>query len=132
MHRAAQCLLGTHDFHSFETEWPNRSSSVRTVSHVAVCRAIGAEIFSAHAISASPAEGPLRNDSSVAGPFVCLEVESDGFLYNMVRAIAGTLYNVGRGFWPEEKVREVLTAQDRRQAGPTAPPQGLFLVRVEY
>ena len=50
----------------------------------------------------------------------------------MVRAIAGTLHNVGRGYWPEEKMREILTAEDRRQAGPTALPQGLFLVRVEY
>jgi hypothetical protein len=81
MHRAAQCLLGTHDFHSFETEWPNRSSSVRTVSHVAVCRAAGAEIFSTHAIRQTPSCEPDRRDDSDAAPFVCLEVESDGFLY---------------------------------------------------
>jgi tRNA pseudouridine38-40 synthase len=44
----------------------------------------------------------------------------------------GTLYQVGRGYWPEGKVREVLEVQDRREAGPTAPPQGLFLMRVTY
>jgi tRNA pseudouridine38-40 synthase len=49
-----------------------------------------------------------------------------------VRAIAGTLMNVGRGFWPESKVAEILNAEDRVQAGPTAPAQGLFLVRVTY
>ena len=58
MYRAAQCLTGTHDFHSFETQWANRSSSVRTVSHLAVCRAAGAEIFAAHAISQSSAREP--------------------------------------------------------------------------
>jgi tRNA pseudouridine38-40 synthase len=105
MARAAHCLVGRHDFHSFETEWPNRLSSVRTISHLTVNR---------------------------AGEQVWLDVEADGFLYNMVRSIAGTLINVGRGYWPEEKVAEILRAEDRREAGPTAPPQGLFLMRVTY
>jgi tRNA pseudouridine38-40 synthase len=59
-------------------------------------------------------------------------VEADGFLYNMVRAIAGTLVNVGRGYWPEAQVGEILRAGDRTRAGPTAPAQGLFLMRVTY
>ena len=105
MRRASRCLVGRHDFHSFETEWPNRMSSVRTVTHLAVNR---------------------------VGEYVWIDVEADGFLYNMVRAIAGTLMNVGRGYWPEEKVAEILNAEDRREAGPTAPPQGLFLMRVTY
>jgi tRNA pseudouridine38-40 synthase len=105
MARASRCLLGRHDFHSFETEWPNRMTSIRTVSHLSVNR---------------------------AGEYIWIDVEADGFLYNMVRAIAGTLMNVGRGYWPEEKVAEILNAEDRRLAGPTAPPQGLFLMRVTY
>ncbi len=105
MHAACQCLLGRHDFRSFETNWPNRLTSVRTITHIAVAR---------------------------EGETVRLEVEADGFLYNMVRAIVGTLYQVGRGYWPPGKVREVLDDLDRREAGPTAPPQGLFLVRVTY
>jgi len=105
MHRAAQSLKGRHDFHSFETNWPNRTSSVRTVTHVAVNR---------------------MNDS------VWIDVEADGFLYNMVRSITGTLVEVGKGKWPEAKVGAALAAEDRREAGPTAPPQGLFLVRVRY
>ena len=105
MHRACQCLLGRHDFRSFETDWPNRMTSVRTITHVAAER---------------------------HGETVRVEVEADGFLYNMVRSIVGTLYQVGRGYWPEEKVRQVLEIQDRREAGPTAPPQGLFLMRVTY
>jgi tRNA pseudouridine38-40 synthase len=66
------------------------------------------------------------------GHTIWLDVEADGFLYNMVRAIAGTLMNVGRGYWPETQVAEILQAQDRRLAGPTAPAQGLFLMRVTY
>src|SRR5262245_51410675 len=105
MRQAAQPLVGRHDFHSFETDWPNRMSSVRTITHLSLNR---------------------------FGDYVWLDVEADGFLYNMVRAIAGTLVNVGRGYWPTEEVARILTAEDRAQAGPTAPPQGLFLMRVTY
>jgi tRNA pseudouridine38-40 synthase len=105
MRRAAELLKGRHDFHSFETDWPNRMSSVRTITHLTVNR---------------------------AGAWIWLDVEADGFLYNMVRAIAGTLINVGRGYWPESRVAEILRAEDRRDAGPTAPAQGLFLMRVTY
>jgi tRNA pseudouridine38-40 synthase len=105
MRRAAEPLKGRHDFHSFETDWPNRMSSVRTITHLAVNR---------------------------MGDWIWLDVEADGFLYNMVRAIAGTLMNVGRGYWPESTVAEILNAEDRKQAGPTAPAQGLFLMRVMY
>ena len=105
MARAANVLVGTHDFHSFETEWPNRKTSVRTITRLEVA----------------------RTDESI-----WIEVEADGFLYNMVRALAGTLINVGRGFWPETKVAEILKAEDRQEAGPTAPACGLFLMRVTY
>ena len=105
MARAARCLLGRHDFRSFETEWPNRTSSVRTIHDIAVER---------------------RED------LVTIEVEADGFLYNMVRSIAGTLVLVGSGKRPEAWVSEVLAAESRVEAGPTAPPQGLFLLKVRY
>ena len=81
MARAALPLRGTHDFRSFETEWPNRASSVRTITHLALNR---------------------------MGDWVWLDVEADGFLYNMVRAIAGTLLNVGRGYWPEGQAGRIL------------------------
>jgi len=105
MSRASRCLLGRHDFRCFETEWPNRLTSVRTITGLRVSR---------------------------FGEFLWIDVEADGFLYNMVRAIAGTLVQVGRGFWPEQQVEDVLKAMDRRLAGPTAPPEGLFLMRVTY
>ena len=105
MARAAAPLVGRHDFHSFETAWPNRASSVRTITTLAVTR---------------------------RGAYIWIDVEADGFLYNMVRAIAGTLMNVGRGYWPESKVAEILKAEDRTKAGPTAPARGLYLMRVCY
>ncbi len=105
MVRAGRVLLGRHDFHSFETDWPNRTSSVRTIIDLSVER---------------------------SGAFVTIEVEADGFLYNMARSISGTLAWVGSGKRPEEWVAEVLKAESRTEAGPTAPPQGLFLVAVRY
>ncbi len=105
MTAASAALLGRHDFHSFETDWPNRTSSVRTILDLRVER---------------------------AGPSVTIEVEADGFLYNMVRSIAGTLVWVGYGKRPPEWVAQVLKAENRIEAGPTAPPQGLFLIAVRY
>jgi tRNA pseudouridine38-40 synthase len=61
-----------------------------------------------------------------------LEVEANGFLYNMVRIVAGTLAPVGRGVQGEPWVRDVLEARNRAAAGPTAPAHGLFLVAVYY
>jgi tRNA pseudouridine38-40 synthase len=105
MSAAAKPLLGRHDFRSFETDWPNRLSSVRTVTHLSLNR---------------------------VGEWIWIDVEADGFLYNMVRAIAGTLIDVGRGYRSASQIAEILEAEDRRQAGPTAPAQGLFLMRVTY
>ncbi|MFO0948682.1 MAG: tRNA pseudouridine(38-40) synthase TruA [Planctomycetota bacterium] len=105
MAEAASVFEGTHDFRCFESQWPNRVTSVRTIR---LCR-------------------PIR-----LGDLVYLDVEANGFLYNMVRAIAGTLYEIGRGKWPISMARRILEEGDRRIAGPNAPAQGLFLVRVEY
>lgn len=109
MHWSAQSLLGTHDFRSFESAWPQRMSSVRTIFEIFVVR------------------GFAGDDNLLS-----LEVEADGFLYNMVRAIVGTLVEVGRGSRPDTWPAEVLAAEDRRVAGMTAPAHGLFLVCVDY
>jgi tRNA pseudouridine38-40 synthase len=63
---------------------------------------------------------------------VTIEIEGDGFLYNMVRAIVGTLVDVGRGAQSEAWLADVLAARNRKAAGRTAPPEGLCLVRVDY
>ena len=61
-----------------------------------------------------------------------IQVCGNGFLYNMVRIIAGTLMEAGRGVFPPEHVKEILEARDRRYAGPTAPACGLTLIRYEF
>jgi tRNA pseudouridine38-40 synthase len=109
MHAAAQALVGKHDFSSFESIGSERPTSVRTITALSVRRGTGA-----------------------LADRVTIEVAGDGFLYNMVRAIVGTLVEVGRGARDATWPAEVLTACDRTRAGQTAPPQGLFLVRVEY
>lgn len=109
MQRAAQALVGQHDFSSFESGRSNRESSVRTVFVIDITRPLADRPFE------------LR-----------LEIEADGFLYNMVRVIAGSLVQVGRGVKPEQWIGEVLEARNRSNAGPTAPPQGLFLLWVGY
>jgi tRNA pseudouridine38-40 synthase len=109
MSRAAQVLLGEHDFSSFEASGSERASSVRTIIELTVQR--------------------------TAAQFldrVVVEVEANGFLYNMVRNIVGSLVQVGRGKQDPEWLAAVLAARDRKVAGATAPPQGLFLVHVEY
>jgi tRNA pseudouridine38-40 synthase len=109
MREAAVGLVGTHDFASYETSGSPRLTTVRTVFDLVVARRAG--------------ELTER---------IIIEVEADGFLYNMVRNIVGTLVAVGRGKetpgWPAA----VLAQRDRTKAGMTAPAQGLFLVGVEY
>ena len=109
MHRAAQDLVGTHDLRSFETTGSERLSSVRTIFDISVRR---------------------QEENNISR--IVIEVEADGFLYNMVRAIVGSLVEVGRGVRGERWLAEVVAAKDRRAAGMTAPPQGLFLVHVTY
>jgi tRNA pseudouridine38-40 synthase len=121
MQRAASAFLGKHDFRSFESTGAERLTSVRTVYECVVERG-------------EPFEQGRGVQQIFAHPedFITLEIEADGFLYNMVRAIVGTLVQVGNGRRPEAWPGEVLSAIDRRRAGPTAPPQGLFLQRVKY
>jgi tRNA pseudouridine38-40 synthase len=109
MQQAAKHLVGTHDFASFESHGSSRLTTERTIYDLLVER--------------REAE---RTDR------VIIEVEADGFLYNMVRNIAGTLMLIGKGKHPPEWPLEILAAKDRRVAGMTAPPQGLFLMWVEY
>jgi tRNA pseudouridine38-40 synthase len=132
MHDAGQVLVGTHDFRAFETQHPNTASSVRTVFEVTVRR------FSEW--TAWNAGGPSCtnfSDSDVArhdatGDFISIDIVADGFLYNMVRTISGTLIRVGEGKWDAPRVREILERGERPQAGPTAPACGLYLVSVDY
>lgn len=109
MQSAASGLCGRHDFASFQTAGSLRKSTVRTIHRI--------DVTGRH-------QPPFE--------YYDIEISADGFLYNMVRAIAGSLILVGRGKQPVTWLGEVLAARDRQQAGPTAPAKGLFLVRVEY
>jgi tRNA pseudouridine38-40 synthase len=109
MHHAARLLVGTHDFASFQTGGSSRKTTVRTVYDASVTR-------------------PLADKPHV----IHFEVEANGFLYNMVRVMVGTLVDVGRGFHEPDWIAELLKRCDRNQAGMTAPAQGLLLLRVDY
>jgi len=105
MREAARCLEGSHDFRSFCAS----GSSVKNFERkVLSCRLEEAE------------------------PFLYLDITANGFLYNMVRIIMGTLLEVGRGNLAPGDIDRILAARDRSLAGPTAPPQGLYLMAVHY
>lgn len=132
MHAAAQVLVGRHDFRAFETQHPNTASSVRTVFELTVGRMAEWVPWSADRPARSQsADAPLPAPHP-AGEFIAIDIVADGFLYNMVRTIAGTLIRVGEGKWDADRVREILERGERPLAGPTAPACGLYLVRVEY
>ena len=63
---------------------------------------------------------------------ITIRITGEGFLYNMVRIIAGTLMDIGGGLYPPEKMQEILEAKDRKKAGPTAPARGLTLMEIQY
>ena len=105
MRRGAAYLVGEHDFVSFCNVRTNVSDTVRTVEDVTVTE---------------------------DGADIVIRITGNGFLYNMVRIIAGTLIRVGRGFYEPEKVREILEKKKRTAAGVTAPACGLVLVEIEY
>lgn len=123
MDTAARVLEGTHDFRCFESHYPNKATSVRTVESCRVSRGSGWSAWSSRV-----AGERARDDDR----FISIEITADGFLYNMVRAISGTLIRVGRGQWSAEDVQRIIRQQDRGQAGETAPAHGLYLVSVEY
>ena len=99
-------------------------------------RFVGRHDFTSLASAGSPRRSNVRHVRALhlwaRRSFVALAVEGDGFLYNMVRTLAGTLLEVGRGKRSEASIDELLVARDRAEAGPTAPPNGLYLVRVLY
>lgn len=109
MGMAASRLVGKHDFASFQAAGSERATTVRTI----------------HEFTVGRRRSPLAEQTVI-------EVSADGFLYNMVRNLVGTLVDVGRGVQSPDWPVQVLAARDRKQAGATAPARGLFLVGVEY
>jgi len=105
MAEAAAALAGRHDFTSFASEHGETASNVRHL---------------------------MRSELIEDNDELHYYAEADGFLYNMVRIIVGTLLEVGRGKIPASDVPDILAARNRKAAGPTAPPRGLALVKVKY
>ena len=105
MRMGAKYLVGEHDFKSFCATAAVVETTIRTITDIGV-----------------------EKD----GDEIVIRVSGTGFLYNMVRIIAGTLMEIGRGNYPPQKVQEILAAKDRQAAGPTAPANGLTLVKYEF
>lgn len=105
MRRASAYLTGEHDFKSFCGSGAQVKTTVRTIKSI---------------------------DITETGDMITIRVTGNGFLYNMVRILAGTLMEVGAGKYPPEHVGEILEACDRKQAGPTAQARGLTLIKIEY
>lgn len=115
MRRAAEYLLGTHDFKSFEAAGSTpRETTVRTI--------YGARIETE----------PEINTGGGKSTNLTFYIKGDGFLYNMVRIITGTLVDIGLGKIQAETLPEIIEAMDRSRAGHTAPPYGLYLSEVYY
>ena len=139
MREGARYLVGEHDFKSFCSIHTQAMTTTRTITEIEVLERTCAE----ERIAALAAEtgfeenaGHDRADGSAEGARrgvspreIVIRVSGTGFLYNMVRIIAGTLMEVGRGAMEPIQVKAILEARDRRAAGPTAPPEGLTLVR---
>ena len=105
MNQAARSLLGRHDFSSFRAAGCQASGPIRTLDRLDV----------------------IRRDETIE-----VHAEARSFLHHQVRNMVGTLRLVGDGSWPADRMAQVLDAADRRCAGPTAPPDGLCLMRVDY
>jgi tRNA pseudouridine38-40 synthase len=105
MHAAAQTILGRHDFTTFRAAECQAKSPVKTLDRLDVTR---------------------------EGDEVVIRASARSFLHHQVRSLAGTLKKVGDGKWPVTAVRAALDARDRSRSGPVAPPDGLYLVRVDY
>ena len=105
MHEAAQALIGHHDFSSFRAADCQAESPVKTLDVLDVSR---------------------------DGDEIRIRAEARSFLHSQVRIMVGTLKQVGDGRWTPADVARALAAADRTKAGPTAPPDGLYLVRVAY
>ena len=105
MINSSRYLIGNHDFNSFRSKDCQARNSVRTIENIII----------------------IRNDDKIE-----IEISAKSFLHNQVRIIVGTLLNIGRKFWNEQKLLEILQAKNRNFAGPTAPPLGLYLKKIDY
>ncbi len=112
MDTAAKLLLGTHDFTTFRSTDCQAKSPVRTLDRLDVRR--------------------VERMNGQAGEIIEITASARSFLHNQVRSMVGSLKMVGDGRWTNDSLIEALKARDRKACGPVAPPQGLFLIQVDY
>ena len=127
MNEAAQYLVGTHDFKSFCAAQTQVKTTVRTVLGITV-----EQKEDGCCVENVDAGGQKEKSDAACSQSIVIRVEGEGFLYNMVRIISGTLIKVGLHGWTPEYVKEILESRDRTRAGETAPAKGLFLKKIEY
>lgn len=120
MKLASNYFTGTHDFSAFRSSSCEAKTAVRTIFRIEVSQKLSDT-------------GKNSDTENFFDPCqITIEVEGNGFLKNMVRNIVGTLIEVGRKKLEPETIKKILASRDRREAGPTASPQGLYLVQVFY
>ena len=124
MQAAARYLVGEHDFKSFCSIYTQAKTTVRTITDITV-EEVAARGF-------DPCRRIQPDRDRIPAREITIRVTGTGFLYNMVRIIAGTLMDVGRGRTAPEDIPSILQAQDRQKAGPTAPACGLTLVGYRF
>ena len=127
MNQACRYLLGTHDFSCFEKTGGNSKTSICTIFEASwkpyVPTHVGVMEYPASPVTLSEVEG---------SDYLVFTVSADRFLRNMVRAIVGTLLDIGRGRYPVAHIEEVLASQNRSSAGESVPGHALFLSKVKY
>ncbi len=149
MRKASEYLIGEHDFTAFSSSGGQQKTTVRTIHDITITTEpldrlmqtavtdslqmpgenAGAE---GQPYMAVTADSSGWNNRNYCPKLVHIEVSGNGFLYNMVRIIAGTLEKVGMGIYPPEYVKEILDSRDRRLSAPKAPARGLTLMRIDY
>ena len=112
MRAACAHFVGTHDFEAFKGQADERDNTIRTIFSCAIHRS--------------------RGHTGERDPLIIFSVEGSGFLYHMVRTMAGTVLQVGTGHWDAARIPEILASRDRQNAGPCLPAQGLHLQWIRF
>ena len=105
MRKEAEVLVGRHNFSAFQGARSKRVDTTRSIKKISI---------------------------KTSSRYIYIDIVSEGFLYNMARNIAGTLIEIGRGYFKPGSMKKILDSKDRKKAGPTAPAKGLSLIKVNY
>ncbi len=118
MREEAKYLIGKHDFKVFCASGSSTKDTIRIIKKITIRKTN---------CGLSTMDYRLKDDC-----LIVIDIEADGFLYNMVRNIVGTLLEIGRGNFPKGSLKKILLSRDRKLAGPTVPAYGLCLLKVQY